>query len=199
MSHGQGKPQNGQGNVREKSGNFVRAHGWTPSGWPMLGNLCWHFHNLQLQARNRFLNLLMGFASKYYHICELTRVFMIVYTWRKRSILDRSILHRIVWMWLSQISLISDILMNNSEAIYVEEKKLGLIHRPKYRIAISKLWASSRNLKKKDIHDRTWWRHQMETFSAYYYCYCYYYYYYYYYYIVLYHHHHYHHWNHHYC
>ena len=30
MSHGQGKPQNGQGNVREKSGNFVRAHGWTP-------------------------------------------------------------------------------------------------------------------------------------------------------------------------
>ena len=30
ISHGQGKPQNGQGNVREKSGNFVRAHGWTP-------------------------------------------------------------------------------------------------------------------------------------------------------------------------
>ena len=30
MSHGQEKPQNGQGNVREKSGNFVRAHGWTP-------------------------------------------------------------------------------------------------------------------------------------------------------------------------
>ena len=30
MSHGQGKPQNGQGNVREKSANFVRAHGWTP-------------------------------------------------------------------------------------------------------------------------------------------------------------------------
>ena len=30
MFHGQGKPQNGQGNVREKSGNFVRAHGWTP-------------------------------------------------------------------------------------------------------------------------------------------------------------------------
>ena len=30
MSRGQGKPQNGQGNVREKSGNFVRAHGWTP-------------------------------------------------------------------------------------------------------------------------------------------------------------------------
>ena len=30
MSHGQGKPQNGQGNVREKSGDFVRAHGWTP-------------------------------------------------------------------------------------------------------------------------------------------------------------------------
>ena len=30
MSHGQGKPQYGQGNVREKSGNFVRAHGWTP-------------------------------------------------------------------------------------------------------------------------------------------------------------------------
>ena len=30
MSHGQGKPHNGQGNVREKSGNFVRAHGWTP-------------------------------------------------------------------------------------------------------------------------------------------------------------------------
>ena len=24
------KPQNGQGNVREKSGNSVRAHGWTP-------------------------------------------------------------------------------------------------------------------------------------------------------------------------
>ena len=30
MSDGQGKPQNGQGNFREKSGNFVRAHGWTP-------------------------------------------------------------------------------------------------------------------------------------------------------------------------
>ena len=30
MSHGQGKPQNDQGNFREKSGNFVRAHGWTP-------------------------------------------------------------------------------------------------------------------------------------------------------------------------
>ena len=30
ICHGQGKPQNGQGNVREKSGNFVRAHGWTP-------------------------------------------------------------------------------------------------------------------------------------------------------------------------
>ena len=24
------KPQNGQGNVGEKKGNFVRAHGWTP-------------------------------------------------------------------------------------------------------------------------------------------------------------------------
>ena len=35
MSHGQGKPQNGQGNVREKSGNFVGAHGWTPC------KLCW--------------------------------------------------------------------------------------------------------------------------------------------------------------
>ena len=30
MSHRQGKIQNGQGNVREKWGNFVRAHGWTP-------------------------------------------------------------------------------------------------------------------------------------------------------------------------
>ena len=66
-------------------------------------------------------------------------------------------------MWLSQISLISDILMNNSEAIYVEEKKLGLIHRPKYRIAISKLWASSRNLKKKtymiEHDDVIKWKH----------------------------------------
>ena len=44
MSHGQGKPQNGQGNVREKSGNFVRAHGWTP------------WHNLPLRVRyNVFL------------------------------------------------------------------------------------------------------------------------------------------------
>ena len=33
MSHSQGKPQNGQGNVREKSGNSVRAHGWTPCTW----------------------------------------------------------------------------------------------------------------------------------------------------------------------
>ena len=30
MSHGQGKPQIDQGNVREKSGKFVGAHGWTP-------------------------------------------------------------------------------------------------------------------------------------------------------------------------
>ena len=36
MSHGQGKPQNGQGNVREKSGNFVRAHGWTPCSWMLM-------------------------------------------------------------------------------------------------------------------------------------------------------------------
>ena len=36
MSHGQGKPQNGQGNVRKKSGNFVRAHGWTP-WWSFVG------------------------------------------------------------------------------------------------------------------------------------------------------------------
>ena len=35
MSHGQGKPRNVQGNVREKSGNFVRAHGWTPWKWFM--------------------------------------------------------------------------------------------------------------------------------------------------------------------
>ena len=40
MSHGQGKPQNGQGNVREKSGNFVRAHGWTPCvGQDLLVNI----------------------------------------------------------------------------------------------------------------------------------------------------------------
>ena len=38
MSHGQGKPQNGQGNVREKSGNFVRAHGWTPCNGFDLGH-----------------------------------------------------------------------------------------------------------------------------------------------------------------
>ena len=29
MSHGQGKPQNDQGNDREKSGILLRAHGWT--------------------------------------------------------------------------------------------------------------------------------------------------------------------------
>ena len=67
MSHGQGKPQNGQGNVREKSGNFVRAHGWTP--WPGFNGLS--------EDNHKTIQETFEFWDKVWLILEVLRYFLL--------------------------------------------------------------------------------------------------------------------------